>query len=207
VREEFRDAMDSADAPATRAEPPHRTGVGIEQLRHEVQRSGHHMFSAGRQEQLARGGHQRHQAALQIDARDSSALEQLLGATPFRQVPRDLRDADDLPGFVSQRRHGQRNRHERAVLALPDRLEMRNTLAAPDPGQHFILFALPILGDDDADRTADRFLGRVAEQLLGTAVPRLDRAVEILAHDRIVGRRDDGGQPEIRGRELSLAHE
>ena len=71
----------------------------------------------------------------------------------------------------------------------------------------FILFALPIRRDDDADRTADRFVGRVAEQQLRAAVPRLNGAVEVLAHDRIVGRRDDGGQPEIRGRECSLAHE
>jgi len=33
---------------------------------------------------------------------------------------------------------------------------------------------------------ADRFLGRVAEQVLGARVQRLDRTVERLADDRVV---------------------
>ena len=41
-------------------------------------------------------------------------------------VARDFRRADHAPRVVVNRRHGQRNRDERAVLPLPDGLEMRD---------------------------------------------------------------------------------
>ena len=51
---------------------------------------------------------------------------------PLADVARDLRRADDAARIVVNRRHGQRNRDQRAVLPLPDRLEVRHGLAGAD---------------------------------------------------------------------------
>ena len=56
------------------------------------------------------------------------------------------------------------------------------------------LFVLVIFRDQDRNRLANDFLGRVAEQPFSAAIPAHDHAIEILADDRIVGIRDNGGK-------------
>ena len=42
--------------------------------------------------------------------------------------------------------------------------------------------------------TADGFLGRVSEHLLGTAIPTDDSTFQVFTNDRIARKPDDGGQ-------------
>ena len=98
------------------------------------------------------------------------------------------------PAGRPNRRHGQGNRHERAVLPQPDGLEMIDDLAAPDGPEHMVLFRLPIGRDDQANGLPDHLGRRVTEQPFGGTVPRHDRPVQILADDRVVARLDDGGE-------------
>src|SRR5690349_23778242 len=95
---------------------------------------------------------------------------------------------------------------------------MLDALALDDPRDDIVLFVLQLRGNDDSDRLADDFVSGVSEQALGTAVPRLDAAVERFADDRVVGRFDDRrkkrlasfgtllGLPQQFGRALLVGH-
>ena len=110
------------------------------------------------------------------------------------EIARDLRRADDLArAEIGSARPSARS-GSASVLALPHRLEVIDGIAAPHAGEHAIFFLLPIGGHDHADRPADDFGRGVAEQPFGRPVPRDDRAIQILADDRVVARFDDGGE-------------
>ena len=70
-------------------------------------------------------------------------LEQLalrrLGLLAGADVAGDLRGADHPPGRVADRRDGQRHREPPAVLGDPLGVEMRDPLAAPQPGEDLVL--------------------------------------------------------------------
>ena len=53
------------------------------------------------------------------------AMARLLASA---DIAGDFRRTDHAPGLVEDRRHGQGNRDERAVLPLPEGLEMRDRL-------------------------------------------------------------------------------
>jgi hypothetical protein len=76
----------------------------------------------------------------------------------------------------------------------PNRLEVIDGLAAPDPRQHRVLLVVTLGRDDQGDVPTHRLGGRIAEHALRRAIPRQDRAGEILADDRVVGGFDDRGQ-------------
>src|SRR6185503_12657987 len=57
---------------------------------------------------------------------------------------------------------------------------------------------MPILGYQYHDRLPDGFLRGVAEQTRGTGVPAGNRAIQRLAHDRVVGGIDDRREPGTR---------
>jgi hypothetical protein len=117
-----------------------------------------------------------------------------LGRPPIADVADDFRRADDPAAAVADRGDGQRDRKERAVLALPDRFEVVDLVAAAQARQHVVFFALAVGGNQGADRFPDDLLGGVAEHLLRGGVPRRDDAIEILAGDRVVAGFDDGGE-------------
>jgi hypothetical protein len=73
---------------------------------------------------------------------------------------------------------------------------MLDRLPCADPAQDEIFFGQPLLWNDDGDRPADDLLRRVPEQSLGSLVPGLHDAVEVLADDRIVRILDDGGEAQ-----------
>ena len=112
----------------------------------------------------------------------------------FADVARDLRRADHAARIVVNRRDRQRNRDERAVLPLPDRLEVRDRLTGADARQDHVFFGLAIGRDDHANRLADGLGGGVAEHAFGRPVPGRDDAVQILADDGVVRRFDDPGE-------------
>src|SRR5687768_16935456 len=63
-------------------------------------------------------------------------------------------------------------------------------------GQHPVLFVLAVCRYDSPDGLTDHLLGRVAEDSLSRTIPRSDNPRDILAHDRVVGGLDDGGEEE-----------
>ena len=112
----------------------------------------------------------------------------------FGDVARDFRHADDAARGVEDRRDGERNVDQPAVLAAAHGFEVIDALAAADAGEDVVFLGLTIGRDQDADRLADQLRGGVAEQPLGPRVARLDDAVEILGNDRVVRRFDNGRQ-------------
>ena len=80
-------------------------------------------------------------------------------------------------------------------------LEMVDAPPGPQARDDLVLLAEALGRDHQRDVAADRLLGGVAEQPLGGRVPALDRAVERLADDRVVGRFDD--RRELARREQS----
>ena len=120
------------------------------------------------------------------------------GAQPhlFGDVARDLRCPDHAPSRVPTGDTVSEMLMGRAVLALPDGLEVLDREPGADAPQHFRLLIQPVLGNDDGDRLADHLVGGIAEDPLGAAVPGLDDAVEILTDDGVAGRRHDCGEPQ-----------
>src|SRR4051794_4713334 len=74
---------------------------------------------------------------------------------------------------------------------------MLDAFPAAEPLQDRALLFQPLRRDDEGDGTAYGLMGRVAEESLGTGVPRLDDAVQGLADDGVRGRLDDGRQPRL----------
>ena len=98
-----------------------------------------------------------------------------LGALLLRDVPRDLRGADDRPRGAADRRDGQRHLDGASLLRDPHRLEVLDPLAAADAVEDRRLLLLPLGGDQEADRPTDELGRRIAEEPLGRRVARLDR--------------------------------
>src|ERR1700722_6436600 len=122
------------------------------------------------------------------------AVALMFGPLARSDVTGDLRGADDSTVRVLDRRDAQRNRDLAAVLALADRLVVIEAGAAPDALEDFRLLVPQLRRNEDRDRLANDFFGRVAEQVFGGAVPADDDAVEGLADDGVAGRFDDAGE-------------
>ena len=69
-----------------------------------------------------------------------------LGLFALGDVARDLRGADDDAVLVADGRHGERDRHQSAVLALANRLEVVHLLAAAQARKDFVFLGLAIGG-------------------------------------------------------------
>jgi len=104
-----------------------------------------------------------------------------------RDVAGDLGSADDLAPHVPDRRDGQRDGDQRAVLAPPCCLVARHALAIADAANDVGLLAPQMIGNEHQDRLSDRLVGGVAEHTLGRMVPVGDDARQILADDCVVG--------------------
>jgi len=125
-------------------------------------------------------------------------LALLLGALAVGDVARDLRRADDLAARPADGRDRERDVDARPVLADADGLVVLDALAADEAREDGRLLVGVVFGDEDGDGPADDLVGRVAEDVLGRAVPARDAAVERLADDGVLGRLDDGLQPVVR---------
>ena len=94
-----------------------------------------------------------------------------------------------------------RNRHRdvdaSAILADADRFVVINTLGGANLSQNVVLVLVEFRRHDQTDRLPNRFGRGVAEDPLGSAIPRGNGALEILADDGVVGRRDDARKAEL----------
>jgi hypothetical protein len=160
-------------------------------------------FLGGVAEHAFGGPIPRHDRAVQILGDDGvvrgldhggEPLHHAIGVDAIADVARDLRRANDVAVVVVNGRHRQRNRNRRAVLSLTDGFVMPDRFALADLADHEILFALPIAGNDHADGAPDGLGRGVAEHAFGGGIPRQNRAVQILADNRVIGRVDDLGE-------------
>src|SRR5690242_10860420 len=87
---------------------------------------------------------------------------------------------------IFDRRNGQGNYDQAAILALPNRLKMVDALTSSDARENFALFALPILRNYNCNGLADRLGGREAKDVLGALVPACNNAIEVLAYNRVI---------------------
>src|SRR5690606_36529349 len=95
--------------------------------------------------------------------------------------------AGDAAVGVLDRRYGEGDVEQRAVLAPAHGLEVVDALPATYLGEDARLLRLAVRRQQDGDRPADHLVGAIAEQALGALVPTHDDAVEILADDGVVG--------------------
>jgi hypothetical protein len=106
-------------------------------------------------------------------------------------IPGDLRCADDVARIVLDRRDRERNLDAPPVFATPLGLEVVDPLSRLEARDDLLFLGDAIWRDDERDVAADSLLRGIAEQPLGAVVPGSDGSVERLAHDRVVGGRDD----------------
>ncbi len=109
-------------------------------------------------------------------------------------VARDLRGADHPARRVAHGRDGERHVHQTPVLGDAYGLEVFHPHAVADARDDLVFLGLAFGRNEHADRLADEFMGRIAEQTLRGGVARADGAVEILRDDRVVRRVDDRRQ-------------
>src|SRR5262249_47918684 len=113
-------------------------------------------------------------------------------------VTRNLGCANHLAIRIQYRRDAERNVDKAAIFALADGLVVFDALPAPNAVEDLGLFILATIGDEQRDRFADHLLGGVAKQLLGSAVPAGDDAVEVFADNGVVRVLDDRGEQPAR---------
>src|SRR6266849_7230238 len=89
------------------------------------------------------------------------------------------------------RRHRQRNIHDASVFPLPRGFIMVDALATANASEDYGFLIEPLRWNEDRNRLADHFFGRVAEQSPRAVVPARDDAVEGLCQDGILGGLDD----------------
>jgi hypothetical protein len=69
-----------------------------------------------------------------------------------------------------------------------------DAFAPPDMCEHVVFFPPPVLRNDEGDMLPNCLAGRVPVHSFRAGIPRRDDAGERLAHNRVVGRVDDGRQ-------------
>ena len=118
-----------------------------------------------------------------------------MGPFLVADITEDLGSADQPAGFVSQwsDRHGRID--PLSTLGHANCLEMH-----PLAGFHFLenlVLLLPaFLRDEHRHGLSNGFRCRESKYVFRRSVPTLNEAVQILRHDRLVGRVDDGGKAE-----------
>src|SRR4029453_6436223 len=95
---------------------------------------------------------------------------------------------------VTDRRYGHRRVERRAIFAKADSLEVFHGLRSANVFEDDVFLIEPLWRNQKGDGPPHGFLGGVAKQAFCAAIPTGDDAVEILADNGVVRRRDEGGQ-------------
>src|SRR5579871_3841907 len=118
-----------------------------------------------------------------------------LRALLLGDVASHLRSTDDGAGGIAERRYRQRNIEPAAVLGDAYRLVMSDAFARLYFGENFSLFILQFGWNNAEDRLPDHFAFPKTENALCAGVPRLDNYGKIFGDNRVVRRRNNGGEP------------
>ena len=122
---------------------------------------------------------------------------QPFGRLPLGDVARDLGGADDPAVLVANRRHGERNVDQPAVLVTTLGLVRLDALAFAYAGDDRGFLVGPVRRHQEGHRQAEHLLGRIAIEMRRAIVPARHPHIEIGAEDGIVGGGDDGGEPPL----------
>jgi hypothetical protein len=132
---------------------------------------------------------------LRVGERDASGAHQRVRTFRCTHVAHDAQRADDATRCVPHRRH-VRGQVETAVVATDaDRLEPFDALPPADGVQCPQRLTGAVGRNDEGEALPDDGLSRVSVHPLRARVPAQDGPVERRAHDRVVGRIDDGRVP------------
>jgi hypothetical protein len=113
----------------------------------------------------------------------------LCGDISFRR-----RHAHDFSLWIINGGKGHGDGHPRAILAKPGRLEVRNLPALHDPFSDNPRLLFFFWRDQRGKRGADYFPGRIAKHPFRPLVPHGDPALQVRAHDGIIGGVDERRQ-------------
>ena len=91
--------------------------------------------------------HVRKQVLASMLGLPSQGGDLLLTSLLRANVPRDLRRSNDLSAGAPDGRNGQGNDDQAAIFALPNRLEMVDTLPSSDPRQNRSFFIIAGLSE------------------------------------------------------------
>ena len=105
----------------------------------------------------------------------------------------DRGGADDVAGAVAQRRRGEDDVEQAAVLAHPLGLDALDALAGEDAAEARVLALEVLVAHERPHVLADDLRALVAEQAHGARVPVRDPPFAVGADDRVVGGLDDRG--------------
>src|SRR6516165_1068218 len=109
-----------------------------------------------------------------------------LGVFSLGKIPRDFRCTYDSAFYILDRRDGERNRNKAAVLAPTNGFIVFDALSAPNSLKNYAFFTLPVWRNQNRDRFADRFFGRIAKHSLCALVPTGNDGIEGLADDSVI---------------------
>jgi hypothetical protein len=166
-----------------------------------------------------------HDLDLRVDPREADLHAAAAGRELHRvgqEVPHDLLQAIRISRHDGRARIEDRlqpdafgvGRGPHGLGAVPQkdgqlqRLHVQTDLARDDARDvEHVFDDLRQLGNNHPDGSADRFVRRVAKQAFGSAIPRLNDAVQIFADDRVVGEFNDGREAQGRCFEIALQHQ
>jgi hypothetical protein len=89
----------------------------------------------------------------------------------------------------------QRNYNRTTILAPANGFIVVNALPARNLLKDYALFILPIWRDQNCNRCADHFFGRIAKQSLRAVIPTDNEAIESLADDCVITGLGNGRKP------------
>src|SRR6185437_9071539 len=113
----------------------------------------------------------------------------------FRYVTDDLRYAANLPLGIEYGRNGERHGNPATVLPNPCRLDVVYAAAASELFQKTILVRPQFGRDEHRNRPSKNFLCSITKYMFRSSVPAHDDAVQRLAHNGVIRRFDDCGEP------------
>ena len=109
----------------------------------------------------------------------------------FADVSKNLRETDDLAGFVVNRRERERDIDRGAAFREPDRFVMLQTIAAQRLRTRAVCFRPHGFRHNQLRVLSNYLSGRVAKKALGCGVPERDETLEGLSDNGVFRRLDD----------------
>src|SRR5262245_47449518 len=116
----------------------------------------------------------------------------LLQSPLLGDVSGDLRRTHDPAFGIFDRRDGQRNHNQSAILALANRFIMFDMLSASNTLKNDTFLFASVCRNQNRDRSADRLFCGIAEHSLCAPVPTCNDAIQSLAYDRVMTGLDNG---------------
>src|ERR1043166_2413941 len=134
----------------------------------------------------------------------AQGLRRLLG---LGNIPGDLRSPNDVALRIFDRRNRERKLNPASILPHTNAFKVVDSFTSSDALQNLWFFIQPVGWNQNRDWFSDDLFSRVAENPLRPFIPARDPAGQVLAHDGVVRRFDNGSQPGDRPLPLADARD